>query len=362
MTKQFPLLIFVLIFSGFCLAQDSDLEIDETYKQWDESLNSYLISHPNVNVQTLGLNRAIILLPATAEEKRQEYVDHIKQLFKNDTLSEISIFMLISSCRHQAIKNACPRNELINKYQSIYPGDLIAYMLPFSHAVQRKDYALAEYFIKNMRDASQVTDMTILSNAVKIAIKEFVNENPLPRKALKKQLKGLIDVDDSHTNETLNQAYYYIRLAGIKMALPIPAYKRLLDYCSSKSSPTEVCVEVANILITQGNDLISQLIGHSLKVKSYESSFESDLLVKAEDANDQFRKKYECIMNALSNNHHYTDYLDTTYAKIWFTSDNELHRIKSAAHYLFKKGQKAGSSDVIDPTTCEQTSDIPQQP
>lgn len=362
MIKHYYILFITLVFSGVSMAKENGInENDELFKQWDDSLNSYLLNHPHPDVQITGLSLSSPDLPLINEadahfklnHEQQNYVDHINRLIKQNNLSGQAIFQLLSLCSHNAIRTACDRDSLIKTFQKTYPRDLFAYFEPFSQAVRNGDLALAEYLIKDMQNTTYATDMISLPEVVKSAIHDFMQKNPLPRSVLKHQLEHFVDVDPSVSDKQLNQAFFYIKISGIQMALPIPAYKPLLDYCSSETSPTQACLQVADILITQGQDIISQLIGHRLKVNSYEHSLETDLLVQAEDKNDQFRTRYECIRGALSQNNHYVDYLDIAYAQLWFSDDKELQRIKSAARYLFDKAQKAGFSDVKDPNDCD---------
>lgn len=361
MTKKLNTLLLALIFSGLSLAQDDNDRLNLVYQQWEDSLHRTLLNHPHPYVQTIGLSLSSPELPLRhavdknfkSNDVQQNYVDHINQLAKLDTLNPETIFLLLSMCSHDAIRDACHHQSLVNKYQQLYPDDLNTYFEPFYQAMNSNDAAMAEYLIKNMRDAKYITDMTVLHEVVKSVIKDYMDNNPLSRSVLRIQLDGLVDMDDSVSNKDINQAFYYIKLSGIKMAMPIPGYKPLLDYCSSDASPTLACVQVADILIKQSKNIISQLIGHRLKVNSYENSDETDLLLKAESEGDKFRNHYECIRGALTKNNHQVDYLDVTYAKIWFNNNNELQRIKSAAQYLYKKGLTAGYTDVKNPDECE---------
>jgi len=361
MIKRLNILLLALFFSGLSMAQTDTDKTDLIYQQWDDSFKSYLLNHPHPYVQTIGLNLSSPELPlrrsynedSKLSESQQSYVDHINQLAKSNSLSSETIFLLLSLCSNSAISHACHRQHLINKHQQSYPYDMSVYFETFNSAINNDDASMAEYLIKNMRDAKYITDMTVLPKVLKSAIKQFMDNNPLPRSVLIKQLEGLVDVDASVSNNDLNQAFYHIRISAIKMALPIPAYKTLTDYCSSEPNSTQACVDIADTLITQGKDLIAQLIGHRLKVKAYEKTLETDRLVKAESENDKFRSYYECITSALSINNRHADYLDVTYAKIWFSSNNELQRFKSAAQYLYKKGLTAGYTDVKNPAECE---------
>ncbi len=361
MTKQLYILLFALIFSGSSMAQDQVISADDAFEQWENSLNTHLLTHAHPYIQAIGLSLSHPDLPLIndADERfklnheQQNYVDHINQLAKQNTLSSETIFLLLSLCANDTIRDACDRQSLINQYQQQYPDDLNAYFEVFNQAVNNQDNAMAEYMLKNMRDATYITDMTVLPEVAKSVIKDYMDENPLARSIIQKQFVDLAKIDDSISNKQLNQAFYYVFIAGIQMALPIPAYKPLLDYCSSESSPTEACVEIADTLITQGNNIISQSVGHALKVKSLARSNERDLLAKAEEEKTQYKSYYKCIRDALSKNSHNVDYLDIAYAQLWFSDDNELQRIKSAAHYLFNKAHKSGFSDVKDPNECD---------
>lgn len=361
MIKHHSFLIFALIFSGSSLSQDQVVSADDVFEQWENSLNTHLLNHPHPYVQAIALSLSRPDLPLINDadkriklnHEQQNYVDHINQLAKQDNLSAETIFLLISLCSNDAIEDVCDRQRLVKQYQQQHPNDLFAYFEPFARAVRNKDMSRAEYLIKDMRNTTYATDMISLPTVFKSALNDYMDQHPLPRAVIKKQLKHLTEIDESLSDKQLNQAFYYIKMSGIKMALPLPAFKPLLDYCSLENSPTEACVKVADILMTQGNDIISQLIAYRLRINSYESSLETDLVVQAEEKNDQFRAQYECIMDALKQNNRDIDYMDTDYAKIWFSDDNELNRIKSAAHYLYKKAQHEGISDFKDPTTCD---------
>ena len=288
----------------------------------------------------------------------QPLADALNLLIAQTELSPEALDVMTALCMDEHLKDHCHANVLLEKRMRTDGFNLHAYWRPFDVARQSNNTVLQGRLLELMTLANRSHSFHYIKPTLINLIDQFMTTNPFPELATNhlmatyRQMSGLSD-EKKQQLEQLMPAYLpsYVKWS-FNYINDVPPYKSLIDYCQTNDQQIEACNKVADTLINASNNIMDKGMGYTLKIATAEQSGNPQDLKKAQQAHDQFKTSYQCLVELTRNEHHMDDFFNPTYRQINLEPIGEFEKLKKLAALRYQQRQAAGDKNAVDPASC----------
>ena len=288
----------------------------------------------------------------------QPLADALNLLIAQAELSPEALDVMTALCLDEHIKDHCHANVLLEKRMRTDGFNLHAYWRPFDLASQSNNAVLQGRLLELMTLANRSHSFHYIKPTLTSLIDQFMATNPFPELATKhliatyRQMSGLSD-EKKQQLEELIPAYLpsYVKWS-FNYINDVPPYKSLIDYCQTNKQQIESCNHVADTMINASNNIMDKGMGYTLKLATAELSGNQQDLKQAQQAHDQFKASYQCLVELTRDEHHMDSFFNPTYRQINLEPIGEFEKLKKLAAWRYQQRQTAGDKNAIDPASC----------
>lgn len=263
-----------------------DMEAQSAYRGGFEQ---HLLVQADPNLRAYG----VYAMSFSTSEKINplELISVLEKVLVNDALNERSVSLLAHACAQQLLIDQCPYEVVFEQLIDVAPDNFNSYWLPLNQAIKKNDLSLVRSILGQMKQVTRVMFWQFFGTDYEEALDTYAASHPIPQDVIDFEVKELYE--RSRKNETemkfLSQhmPQYWLLMFKIisNMAMPVPEFSSVHEFCLANSAFWDDCLAVAEVLVKIENVSVAQYYGHVLQFEMLEA------LSKPERAK-QAMKKY----------------------------------------------------------------------